>query len=186
MFSRAPRSAPPVPIVIGMTNDQILAKVRALMQVEADALAAIDDALRLVRHPEVAEHLGWFRTDHVRHLQDLLEGARVVLGVIVEIPLPDPDSMVTLGRADDTRKALCSLRMAKWVTTRVYGGASAAVGLPAAFLDVIERHHRDENRHLAWLNEAIARRCWERGSAAAAASRLASGPDRRGPAQRDG
>jgi hypothetical protein len=84
-----------------------------------------------------------------------------VLAVEVDVPAPDPDSVVTLGRADDTRKALCSLRLAKWVTTRVYDDA-AARHLPSAFHDVVERHRRDEQRHLSWLNEAIAGSTWER------------------------
>jgi hypothetical protein len=143
-----------------MTEDQIVYKVRALMQVEVDALRAFDEAMRVIDHAATCARLASFRADHLQHLRDLIHGTQVEIGVTLDVPAPDPDSVVTVGRADDTRKALCALRISKWVTLRVYDDA-AARGLPGALREAAVRHRRDEARHLAWLDQALATRSWE-------------------------
>lgn len=144
-----------------MTDQQIVSKLRALAQLDVDAIGTYDAAIAQVTESEVAQQLAGFRVDHVRHVQDL--NALIVArgGKQVE-QVPDLKGVALTGMTMvtsliGTEAALMAMIGNEELTNRVYE-AALEMKVDTEALDVIRKNYADEQRHLEWIKQAFKER----------------------------
>jgi rubrerythrin len=141
-----------------MTDEQVISKLRALAQLDVDAIGTYDAAIAQVSESEVAQQLAGFRVDHVRHVQDL--NALIVArgGTAVE-QVPDLKGVALTGMTMvtsliGTEAALMAMIGNEELTNRVYE-AALKLKIDSEALDVIRKNYADERRHLEWIKHAF-------------------------------
>lgn len=142
-----------------------VAKLRSLARLDADAIGTYDAAIARATDDEVRTKLSEFRTDHVRHLQDL--NALLVKLAADQVALA-PDlkgvalkAMTQAGSMLGTEGALVTMMGNEGLTNVTYELALKADWAPEE-REVIEKNREDERRHLAWLKDALVQRVWHR------------------------
>lgn len=141
-----------------MTSDKMISKLRALAQLDVDAIGTYDAAIARVTEQEVAQKLAEFRVDHVRHLQDLNALIAKRGGVQVEL-MPDLKGvgltgMTMMTSMMGTTAALVAMIGNEELTNRVYE-AALKLKLDDEALSLIRKNYEDEQRHLAWIKQAV-------------------------------
>lgn len=147
-----------------MDNSTLAKKLYDLAQLDIDAARAYDQALENIDHPTVHSQISSFRADHLRHINDL---SAVIRRLGEEPPSFSPDlkgffieGFTAIRSMTGTAGALKAMRGNELLTNRVYDKARAA-DLPADVKQLIERNFADEQRHLAYIEEAIENKVWE-------------------------
>ncbi|AUX21883.1 ferritin [Sorangium cellulosum] len=133
-----------------------------LIQLDRDAIAAYDQAVEACERASVREPLARFRDDHARHVTDLsalvtsLGGApaqtRDLKGKLIE-------GFTAITSFGD-QSALLAMRGNEELTNRKYE-AALNEALTVEARAVVERNRADEQRHLAWIKDALSRKVWE-------------------------
>jgi uncharacterized protein (TIGR02284 family) len=138
----------------------VLQHLNELIQLDFDASKTYEQALEHVDDALAREDLELFRADHERHIVELTrvvedlggeaeEVGRDVKGVLLE-------SMTKLRSATGTLGALKAMRMNEKLTNKTYEKAVRR-DLPPIALEVVTRNLEDERRHLAAIEQHIAR-----------------------------
>jgi rubrerythrin len=147
-----------------MDVQSVIALLRDLLHLDVDAIHAYDQASKNIDVASVRAELERFKADHERHVTDLTS-AIVRLGG--EPPAVRRDfkgffieGMTALRAAMGTEQSLRAMQMNERLTNREYDRARKQV-LPAEIDEMIARHAEDEHRHLAFIDDAIARRVWD-------------------------
>lgn len=139
-------------------NAELRLKLAALAQLEADMLRAYDEAIRIVKTPEIQARLKEFRRDHVRHGADLApELSRVGGSPVAADELKDVDGDLLVRDAalvDGVEGALRSMWTNEQLALEQYE-AILKTDLPNSIRCTLERHVAEERRHLASLETAI-------------------------------
>jgi uncharacterized protein (TIGR02284 family) len=141
-------------------SKDVIQHLNELIQLDFDASKTYEQALEHVDDPLVREDLELFRADHERHIVELTrvvedlggeaeEVGRDIKGVLLE-------SMTKLRSATGTLGALKAMRTNEKLTNRTYE-KSVARELPPIALEVVTRNLEDERRHLAAIEEHLAR-----------------------------
>jgi rubrerythrin len=146
--------------------DDALKTLNDLIHLDNDAIQAYRQAIDACDTAEIRDQLRLFLTDHERHVQDLSEAVRRLGGQ----PVTGRDLKgvliegFTAAMSHGDRSALVAMRGNEELTTRRYDAArrAAIAGDP---LMIVERNFADEQRHLAWIKDAIDRKIWERKAA---------------------
>jgi uncharacterized protein (TIGR02284 family) len=148
-----------------MAND-VIQELNGLIKLDLDAIRAYDQAIEACEHVTIRGALGEFKRDHEQHVTDLsaqvtlLGGTpateRDLLGVLIE--------GFTAITSHGDQSALMAMRGNEELTNRRYASALENE-LPLAARAVVEKNYQDEQRHLAWIKEAIDRRLWEQRAA---------------------
>ncbi|MFY0525824.1 ferritin-like domain-containing protein [Archangium gephyra] len=138
-------------------------KLRSLAQMDVDAVGAYDAAIARVKEPLVRERLNDFRVDHVRHVQDLNAFIRQFGGEPVELR-PDLKGAAMKGLTAmtsmmGTEAALVAMLGNEEFTNRAYELALNFEWSPEV-RTLIEKHRRDEERHITWVKDAVRQRPW--------------------------
>jgi rubrerythrin len=135
-----------------------LETLRKLAHLDVDAVGAYDAALKHIRTEAIATRLGEFRADHLRHVREL----NALLETFGEEPVefkPDAKGVLIKGATAATsmmgdRAALFSMRSNERLTNHTYLDA-----IDEAWNEEVRamlvRNFADEQRHLAWIEEAI-------------------------------
>jgi rubrerythrin len=141
--------------VIDVMNDKI--------QLDLDAMVAYDKAIEACDNSEVKAALAEFRSDHVRHVQDLSEA--VLRAGAEPQRTRDLKGFVIQGFTEivshGDRSALMAMRGNEELTNRLYEAALKR-DLTPDVRALLEKNLADERRHLAWIKDALDRRIWER------------------------
>ncbi|WP_437667075.1 DUF2383 domain-containing protein [Sorangium sp. So ce1182] len=150
-------------------NKTAVSKLNDLIQLDADAVLAYQQALDACEVSEIRRKLKGFQDDHQQHINDLAELVRAggeeprikrdLKGFLIE-------GFTAIASRGD-RSALLSMLGNEELSNHMYEAALKA-DLPDEARAVVERNRRDEARHLAWIKEAIAERLWETKEGAAA------------------
>jgi uncharacterized protein (TIGR02284 family) len=150
-------------------DTKIVDKLNELIQLDTDAVLAYQQAIDACEVSEIASKLRSFQDDHQRHIGDLAELVRAAGGE----PMIKRDLKgfliegftAIMSRGD--RSALVAMLGNEELTTTIYRAALEAK-MPNEAREVVERNFQDEQRHLAWIKDAIAARLWATKEGAAA------------------
>ena len=152
-----------------MTNQEIVAELTELVQLDVDAVVAYDRAISAIGPGEIATQLASFKVDHQRHV---LELSQAVMDLGMPAPPTQPDikgtllgGLTALRARLGAEQALQAMRSNEQLTTTSYARALAKP-FPKALLEVVRRGDADERRHLAWIERALDERRWESAGAA--------------------
>jgi hypothetical protein len=155
---------------MGMNDQEIVATLRQLAQLDLDAVLAYDRAVAAIGEGPITRQLSAFKLDHERHFLELSQ-ALLALGESVPTLASDLKGSI-LGTMTGLRarlgagQALQAMRTNEQLTTSAYARALAKP-LPEHLLALVRRGDADERRHLAWIERAIDERPWEREEAGA-------------------
>ncbi len=146
-----------------MDPSQMIEKLNALIGLDFDAVGAYDAAIHRIDVESIRSRLGEFRADHLRHIQDLSAQVRQLGGVPRE--RPDAKGFILKGFTAVTsmmgnEAALRAMQGNEKLTNTSYGNALRE-NWPAPLRDIIERNYQDEQRHLAYIEDALRNRIWE-------------------------
>lgn len=150
-----------------MDPSQIIDKLNELIRLDHDAVGAYDAAIHRLDVESIRARLREFQDDHRRHIAELSALVRNHGGVPVE--RPDAKGFILKGFTAITsmmgnEAALRAMQGNEKLTNTSYGNALRE-NWPPEFRDVIERNYRDEQRHLAYIEDALRNRIWEQGGA---------------------
>jgi hypothetical protein len=147
-----------------MTDQEIVAELVSLAQLDVDAVVAYDRAISAMGEGTVARELSAFKVDHERHIVDI---SQALLAMGKTAPQLKPDlkgsilgTMTGLWSRLGTAQALQAMRTNEQLTTSSYARALAKP-FPEHLLAIIRRGDADERRHLAWIERALDQRSWE-------------------------
>jgi uncharacterized protein (TIGR02284 family) len=137
-------------------------KLNDLIRLDLDAMGAYEAAIASCEQAAIKSSLQAFRRDHLRHVRDLSDAVVKMGGEPARHR--DLRGILMLGftklasRGDQS--ALLAMRGTEELTNRVY--ASALDGeLESDARKIVERNYQDEQRHLSWIKDAVAKRIWE-------------------------
>jgi rubrerythrin len=152
-----------------MERDEVLEQLRDLAQLDVDAIGAYESAIGRISAAHVREKLVQFRGDHERHVRDLNAAIGGLGGKPIERK-PDVSGFLIKGMTAVTsmmgdQAALTAMRGNEELTNRSYQKALQA-GLLPDVRQLVERNFADEQRHLAWIKQALDQRLWEHEAAA--------------------
>ncbi|HVI75788.1 MAG TPA: DUF2383 domain-containing protein [Anaeromyxobacteraceae bacterium] len=146
-----------------MTEREITEELRALLQLDIDAVRAHALAVRGVDVLALRDALGEMRRDHERHAEALrpalaARGAEAPAGVDLKGAVLG--GMAAVRALAGTEGALTALRSEERLTTGRYARA-LALAWPEPLLDPVRRFHADEQRHLSTIERWLTERPWE-------------------------
>ncbi len=141
----------------------VIETINDLIQLDVDAVHAYDQAIEACEVSDIKTKLEEFRADHERHIADLSsavtsEGgeprvSKDVKGFVIE--------GFTAIMSQGDHSALLSMRGNEELTNRSYRTALDEE-MPDHIRSVVERNYEDEQRHLAWIKDALDQKIWER------------------------
>jgi len=147
-----------------MSEEQIRGELRALVQLDVDAVHAYGQVIAAAGVLALRDALGELRRDHQRHVEVITEA---LAGLGDERAPPEPDlrgrllgGMTAMRALAGMEAALHALRDDEQVATVAYARALAKP-LPEPYLELVRRGHADEHRHLETVERWIAARAWE-------------------------
>ena len=141
-----------------MTRDEILNQLEKLIQLDVDATHAYDQAIKNVDEQVIKDKLLLFQGDHRRHI-DLLSAKVLELGGTPPELTSDfkgffISGFTALRSLTGTKGALEAMETNEKLTTSKYQDAVKLVW-PADIASIIQSNLSDEQRHLAFVREAI-------------------------------
>jgi rubrerythrin len=150
-----------------MNYRDLAEKLGKLMRLDGDTMHAYIRAIRGSETASVRETLSNFRDDHERHIGELSFAIRNLgespprysrdfRGFLIE-------GLTAVRSMAGTKGALKAMRTNEQFTKRRYNEA-LSLDLPDDVRDVVERSYEDERRHLAYIEQALINRVWERGA----------------------
>ena len=147
-----------------MDTKAVIALMRDLVHLDVDAIHAYDQALKNIDVAHIRSQLERAKADHERHISEL-SAAIVDLGGTAPVIRRDMkglliEGMTALRSAMGTEQSLRAMQTNEKLTNRQYEKA-AKMALPAHVDALVRRNLEDERRHLAYIEDAIARRVWE-------------------------
>jgi uncharacterized protein (TIGR02284 family) len=135
----------------------------SLIKLDTDAVSAYQSAINeLGADPQSQQKLREFMGDHERHIRDLTSEV-AKLGATPAKATPDLKGFFLKGftairSAMGVEQALKAMQTNEELTNRNYHDALQNPVLPASARAVVQRNYEDEQRHLRWINERIARK----------------------------
>ncbi len=146
-------------------KENAIETLKSLMQLDIDAVHAYTQAIENIEHRAVREQLTAFRGDHERHVTDLSQCIRRLGGDPPERQRDFKGFLIqgftAIRSLTGTEGALKAMKSNEQTTNKHYREA-LAVQFPPDVRSVIERNYEDEKRHLAYVDDALADRVWER------------------------
>lgn len=150
-----------------MDPSHTIEKLNDLIALDRDAIGAYQAAIDRVDVESIRSRLSEFQGDHHRHVDDL---SRVVsrLGGTPRAR-PDAKGFVLKGFTAITsmmgnEAALRAMQGNENLTNRTYADA-LKLQWPPDIRTLLESNYRDEQRHLAWIEDALRNRIWEQSGA---------------------
>jgi len=141
-----------------MNREEILENLNRLIHLDLDATHAYDQAIKNVSEPVVKAKLALFQTEHGKHIQRL---STKVVELDGTPPEPSPDfkgflisGFTALRSLTGTKGALQAMETNERLTTAAYSEASI-LDFPVDVLAIVQSNLADEQRHLAFVREAL-------------------------------
>lgn len=145
-------------------SENLINRLNDLLMLDHDAVDAYEQAISRINNTYAREKLREFQSDHRRHITDLTEcirdlgGApqnrRDVKGFFIK-------GMTAIQSMMSDEMALKAMQTNENLTNSKYRDALNDVSMPEEVADVVRRNYSDEQRHLAWINQALQQRIWE-------------------------
>ena len=151
-----------------METKEIFKVLNSLAHLDTDAIYTCDEALEQIDVLSIKDQLTRFRDDHHRHVRELSDAVRRLGG---QPPSFSKDfkgfliqGMTSARSATGTEGALKAMKLNEELTNRNYSKA-IKMGFPDDLEALIERNYRDEQRHLAIIQQWITTAAWEQSGA---------------------
>ncbi|MBK8907120.1 MAG: ferritin-like domain-containing protein [Rhodospirillales bacterium] len=147
-----------MPTTIGTESD-VAALFNDLIKLDHDAIQAYEAAINKLDNAAWKRELTAFRSDHVRHTEEL---AAVVRDLGQEPPSgPDMKQMLTVGKVAlaevfGDKAILRAMKTNEDDTNTAYERAAGRSDLPASAVPVVRAALADERRHRDWIEKTIA------------------------------
>ncbi len=140
------------------SDGRLLAELNDLLQLDHDAVQAYAVAIESLTGEQLRTTVGLFRGDHERHITDLTQVIRMLGGTPSELPhIPTGFFKLALQKAaaaGSDRELLLAFKANEGQVRDKYRRAAAAVQ-PGDVSTVIRRNAADEERHYAWVTQAL-------------------------------
>ncbi|MGI5864900.1 MAG: ferritin-like domain-containing protein [Myxococcales bacterium] len=153
-----------------METKEIFKELNSLTQLDIDAIHAYDEALEHIDVMTIKDQLTQFRDDHHRHVRELSDVIRQLGG---QPPSFTKDfkgyliqGMTSARSATGTEGAIKAMKANEELTNRYYSKA-VNMDFPDDIKVLIQRNYRDEQRHLATIQQWITTAAWEQPGAQA-------------------
>ncbi|AUX41565.1 hypothetical protein SOCE26_029860 [Sorangium cellulosum] len=133
-----------------------------LIQLDRDAIASYEQAIKACEHVQTREMLARFRDDHARHVVDLSAHVVAIGGVAAQdrdLKGKIIEGFTAITSVGD-HSALLAMRGNEELSNRYYEAALNET-LTTEARAIVERNYGDEQRHLAWIKDALSRKAWE-------------------------
>jgi len=140
--------------------DPELEALLSFAQMDSEAAAAYEIAAESATEERLAEMMRSFAEDHRRHVADI-EKLVTELGGEIEFAAPDPEASTFASMAETVSQlgpegGLLALIASEQFTNSSYESALELIVVPEARA-LVERHFRDEQRHLQALTQELKR-----------------------------
>ncbi len=148
---------------MALSTDKMIEELNELIRFDYDAIGAYNEAIDHVHEMHVKDPLTRFRGDHERHVTELSAIVTRLGGKPVEKPGVKGivrKTMTKIAGMMGTEPVLKAMKSNEEVLNKTYAH-HASLDFPRDILDVIKRNFSDEQRHLAWVEQAINTRIWE-------------------------
>jgi uncharacterized protein (TIGR02284 family) len=148
---------------MSLTTKEIIEECNDLIRFDHDAIGAYDEAIENITEIAIKEQLMRFRGDHERHVLDLSAVVRRLGGTPPEHPGVRGVIRKTMTRVAGligTEMTLRAMRSNEEMLNKQYA-ERLKKAFPADILDLVRRNYGDEQRHLAWVEQALQTRIWE-------------------------
>jgi uncharacterized protein (TIGR02284 family) len=148
---------------MALSTDKMIEELNELIRYDYDAIGAYDSAINDIHEATCRDPLIQFRGDHERHTIDLGAIVRRLGGTPVEhaglkgVVRKTMTKVAGLGGTEPTLKAMKSNEE---VLNKTYAH-HLSLDFPDDIKDVIRKNYSDEQRHLAWIEQALMNRLWE-------------------------
>jgi uncharacterized protein (TIGR02284 family) len=148
---------------MALSTDKQIEELNELIRFDFDAIGAYNEAIAHVKEESITQPLVQFRGDHERHVSDLSAIVRRLGGQPVDragFKGVVRKTMTRIAGLVGTESVLMAMKSNENVLNKTYAH-HAALDFPSDILDVIKRNYADEQRHLAWIEQALRTRLWE-------------------------
>ena len=150
-----------------MNQSQFIEKLNHLIQLDHDAVGAYEAAIDRIDVESIRAQLRQFQNDHRRHITDLSAVVVRLGGTPKE--RPDVKGFVLKGFTAVTsmmgnEAALRAMQGNEKLTNSSYSSALRE-NWPPDIRSLVEQNYRDEQRHLAYIEDGLRNRIWEQGAA---------------------
>lgn len=144
-------------------NKKLISHLNDLITLDHDAVGAYKASINRIDVPFLKERLREFQSDHVRHIQTLSDVVRRYGGTPKE--RPDMKGFMLKGftavtSAMGNEAALRAMQGNEMLTNRMYKKALDEQW-PEDIRAIIASNYADEQRHLAFIENALKSRSWE-------------------------
>ena len=146
-----------------LSTKEIIEECNDLIRFDHDAIGAYDEAIDGIDEMTIKDQLLRFRGDHERHVLDLSAVVRRLGGDPPERPGFRGivrKTMTKVAGLGGTEMILKAMRSNEEVLNKQYG-ERLKKEFPSDILEIIRRNFADEQRHLAWVEQALQLRLWE-------------------------
>ena len=146
-----------------LSTKDVIEECNDLIRFDHDAIGAYDEAIDGCNEMIIKEPLLRFRGDHERHVLDLSAVVRRLGGDPPERPGFRGIVRKTMTRVaglGGTEMILKAMRSNEEVLNKQYN-ERLQKDFPTDILEIIRRNLADEQRHLAWVQQALQTRLWE-------------------------
>lgn len=138
-------------------------KLNDLIAVDIDAVSAYRACIDRLRHADIKQRLGAFQQDHERHIRELSAyvtkfGGKPRSKADIKGFFLKGFTAVTSMVGDEA--ALKAMQGNEQLTNRSYQ-AALEEAWPDDLRQLVARNYGDEQRHLAYIREALHNRAWE-------------------------
>jgi uncharacterized protein (TIGR02284 family) len=136
-----------------------------LIRFDYDAIGAYDEAIQALHEEVVRGPLTQFRADHQRHVVDLSAIVKRLGGDPPQHPgvrgvlRKTLTKMAGLLGAESVLRAMISNEE---MVNKQYAKRAELTLFPDEVIQVIKKNFADEQRHLAWMQQALRERAWEK------------------------
>jgi uncharacterized protein (TIGR02284 family) len=150
---------------MAISTDKQIEELNELIRFDYDAIGAYETAINDIKEMQCRDPLVRFKGDHERHVQNL---SQIVLRLGGK-PVEKPDfkgflrkSMTKVAGLGGTEATLKAMKSNEELLNKTYSH-HLSFDWPADIESVIRANYGDEQRHLAWVEQALQTRLWETG-----------------------
>jgi uncharacterized protein (TIGR02284 family) len=142
-------------------------ELNELIRYDFDAIGEYNSAIDDIKEIHIRDPLIQFRGDHERHVQNLsaivqrLGGKPVDASGLKGVLRKTMTKAAGLGGTELTLKAM---RSNEDILNKAYSHHLTKFEWPDDIKEVLRKNYGDEQRHLAWVEQALQTRLWESGA----------------------
>ena len=148
---------------MALSIDKQIEELNELIRFDHDAIGAYNSAINDIKQAAIRDPLIQFRGDHERHVQNLSAIVMRLGGKPVDAPGLKGvvrKTMTKVAGLGGTELTLKAMRSNEEVLNKTYAH-HLSLDFPDDIKQVIRGNYADEQRHLAWVEQALQSRLWE-------------------------